>query len=44
MHTCASLRIDATPMEGFNIKEYDKLLNLSNQNLTASLVNPTNLT
>ncbi|MBB78485.1 MAG: NAD(P)H-dependent oxidoreductase [Crocinitomicaceae bacterium] len=40
IHTCASLRIDATPMEGFNAKEYDKLLNLSDQNLSASLVVP----
>ena len=38
--TCARLRIDATPMEGFNTKEYDKLLNLRDQNLTASLVVP----
>jgi len=40
MHTCATLKIDATPMEGFNTEAYDTLLDLHNQNLTASLVVP----
>lgn len=40
LHTCASLKVDATPMEGFNAKEYDTLLGLREQNLTASLVVP----
>ena len=40
MHTCATLNVDATPMEGFNAKDYDKLLGLPDQNLTASLVVP----
>ena len=40
LHTCASLKIDATPMEGFNPQEYDKLLNLTEKNLHASLVVP----
>lgn len=40
LHTCASLKIDATPMEGFNPKEYDNLLKLTAKNLHASLVVP----
>jgi nitroreductase / dihydropteridine reductase len=40
MHTCASLKIDATPMEGFNANAYDELLGLRDQNLTAALVVP----
>ena len=40
IHTCATLKIDATPMEGFKGKDYDKLLGLSDQNLTASLIVP----
>ena len=40
LHTCASLRIDATPMEGFNADEYDKILGLSEKNLHATLVCP----
>ena len=40
MHTCATLNVHATPMEGFNAKDYDKLLGLRDQNLTASLVVP----
>lgn len=38
MHTCASLRVDATPMEGFDSKAYDDILGLSAQNLQATLV------
>lgn len=40
MHTCANLKIDATPMEGFNAAEYDRILNLEAQNLHATLVCP----
>ncbi len=38
LHTCANLRIDSTPMEGFDAKAYDDILGLSAQNLTASVV------
>ena len=38
LHTCASLRIDATPMEGFDPKAYDEVLNLADSNLRATLV------
>lgn len=38
MHTCASLRIDSTPMEGFDPGAYDKILGLSEKNLQANLV------
>lgn len=38
MHTCASMRIDATPMEGFDNDRYDEILNLKDQNLRATLV------
>lgn len=38
MHTCASLRIDATPMEGFDATAYDEILNLEKRNLCATLV------
>jgi nitroreductase / dihydropteridine reductase len=37
---CAHLRIDATPIEGFLSEEYDKALNLKEQNLSATLVVP----
>lgn len=40
LHTCASMRIDATPMEGFDPKAYDEILNLSEANLKATLVCP----
>lgn len=40
LHTCASLRIDATPMEGFDPSKYDEILGLSDKNLTATLVCP----
>lgn len=40
MHTCATMRIDATPMEGFDPKAYDEILNLSESNLKATLVCP----
>lgn len=38
MHTCATMRIDATPMEGFDSERYDEILNLRDQNLKATLV------
>lgn len=38
LHTCARLRIDTTPMEGFDPAAYDKILGLSAKNLQASLV------
>ena len=40
LHTCASLRIDATPMEGFDPSKYNEILGLSEKNLTATLVCP----
>jgi nitroreductase len=40
MQTCAQLRIDATPMEGFDPIGYDEILNLTDQNLHAVLVCP----
>ena len=40
LHTCANLRIDATPMEGFITERYSEILNLSDKNLTPVLVCP----
>ena len=40
LHTCASLRIDSVPMEGFNPDEYDRILGLQAKNLHATLVCP----
>lgn len=40
LHTCATLRIDATPMEGFDPAKYSKILGLSEKNLTATLAIP----
>lgn len=40
MHSCASLRIDALPMEGFNPKQYNDILGLDSLNLTATLACP----
>ncbi|NRA11598.1 MAG: NAD(P)H-dependent oxidoreductase [Crocinitomicaceae bacterium] len=40
LHTCASLRIDTTPMEGFDPAKYDEIIGLSERNLTATLVCP----
>ncbi len=37
---CAHLRIDATPIEGFNAVGYDEVLDLENKGLTATLVIP----
>lgn len=38
LQTAAELRIDATPIEGFNRKAYDEILNLEEQNLTSSVI------
>lgn len=40
LHTCASLRIDATPMEGFNPEEYSKVLKLDDGNFHPVLLCP----
>lgn len=40
LHTCANLRIDATPMEGFISERYTEILQLSDKNLTPVLVCP----
>ncbi len=40
LHTCASLRIDSTPMEGFNKEEYDEILQLKEKNLRSVLACP----
>lgn len=37
---CAALEIDSCPMEGFIPEEYDEILNLKEQNLSAVLVLP----
>jgi nitroreductase len=38
LHTCANLRIDATPMEGFKAEKYNEVLGLEEQNLKSILV------
>lgn len=38
LQTAAHLRIDASPMEGFEIEKYDEILGLNSQNLTATVV------
>lgn len=40
LHTCASLRIDATPMEGFDPKQFGEVLGLNEQNLIPTIVCP----
>lgn len=40
LQSCAQLRIDSTPMEGFKPAGYDEVLNLSARKLTATLVIP----
>lgn len=40
LHSCASLRIDATPMEGFIPNRYIDILNLTEKNITPILVCP----
>jgi nitroreductase len=38
MQSCAQLRIDATPMEGFEVDKYNEILGLNDKNLNATLV------
>lgn len=38
LHAAAQLRIDTTPMEGFNADAYDEILGLSEKNLHATVV------
>jgi len=38
MQSCAQLRIDATPMEGFEADKYNETLGLNDKNLNATLV------
>lgn len=40
IHTCASIRVDALPMEGFVPKLYNEILGLDALNLTATLACP----
>lgn len=40
LQSCAQLRIDSTPMEGFNPEGYNEILNLNEKKLTATLVIP----
>ncbi len=40
LHTCATLRIDSTPMEGFDANAYDEILGLSAKNLRATVLLP----
>lgn len=40
LHTCASLKVDALPMEGFDPKRFDEILDLSSKGLTATLACP----
>lgn len=40
MAVCAVLKVDSCPMEGFVPAQYDRLLNLAQQNLTATVVLP----
>jgi nitroreductase len=40
LEAAAELKIDATPMEGFEADKYDEILNLSKDNWTTSLVIP----
>jgi nitroreductase len=40
LHTCASLKVDALPMEGFDPKRFDEILGLRSKGLTATLACP----
>lgn len=40
LHTCASMRVDATPMEGFDPEKLDELLNLKSEGLKSVLLCP----
>ncbi|APZ47370.1 NAD(P)H-dependent oxidoreductase [Polaribacter reichenbachii] len=38
LNACAELKIDACPMEGFDAKEYNKILNLDEQGLNSAVI------
>ncbi len=38
LNACAELKIDACPMEGFDAKEYNKILNLNEQGLNSAVI------
>lgn len=40
LHACAELRIDSTPMEGFDAESYDEILGLKEKNLHATVICP----
>ena len=40
MVTCADMRIDSCPFEGFSTEAYDKILDLDNSNLTSTVLLP----
>lgn len=40
LHSCAQMRIDSVPMEGFDADGYDEILDLKSKNLHAALVCP----
>ena len=40
MATCAEMRIDSCPFEGFKSKEYDRILGLTYRNLTSAVLCP----
>lgn len=40
LHACAQMRIDSTPMEGFDAEGYDEILNLKSKNLHATVICP----
>jgi nitroreductase len=40
LHTCASMRVDATPMEGFDAAKLDELLQLKEKGLKSVLLCP----
>ena len=40
MVTCADMKIDSCPFEGFSTEEYDRILDLENRNLTSTVLLP----
>ena len=40
MVTCADMRIDSCPFEGFSTEAYDKILDLGDRNLTSTVLLP----
>jgi len=40
MATCAEMRIDSCPFEGFKSEEYDRILGLTDRNLTSAVLCP----